>query len=220
MTTLDRVDEAFRGFVGDPGFPCLAAKGTVRRRRYRIGLYGTLGNGETVAELARDLGSFAARPLSTGTAFTSFIAVFPDRPPTDECEFEQRLWTQLQSLHEHDDVTIGWDPTVSADPDDANFSFSFGGRAFFVVGLHPSSSRLARRFQWPALVFNPQAQFARLRAEGRFGKLRAAIREREVALQGSLNPNLADFGEKSEARQYSGRRAEDDWRCPFHHRAP
>jgi hypothetical protein len=38
-------------------------------------------------------------------------------------------------------------------------------------------------------------------------------------LQGSLNPNLADFGEQSEARQYSGRATEADWVCPFHRRA-
>jgi FPC/CPF motif-containing protein YcgG len=44
------------------------------------------------------------------------------------------------------------------------------------------------------------------------------VREREIALQGSLNPNLADFGERSEARQYSGRAVEDQWRCPFHRR--
>jgi len=35
-------------------------------------------------------------------------------------------------------------------------------------------------------------------------------------VQGSLNPNLADFGERSEARQYSGREVEEHWRCPFH----
>ena len=34
------------------------------------------------------------------------------------------------------------------------------------------SSRLARRFRWPTLVFNPRAQFERLRADGRFERLR------------------------------------------------
>lgn len=221
---LKRVEEAFRAFVGDPNFPCLAGKGAVRQHRCRIGLYGTLG--ETLAEtdaataLARDLASFAAQPLPTGPGFVTFVAVFPDREPGSEDEFERRLWTQLELLHNLDDPSVGWDPTVSSDPADARFSFSFGGRALFVVGLHPNSSRIARRFQWPTLVFNPQAQFTRLRADGRFGKLRAAIRDREVALQGNLNPNLADFGERSEARQYSGREVEADWRCPFHHGSP
>jgi FPC/CPF motif-containing protein YcgG len=35
-------------------------------------------------------------------------------------------------------------------------------------------------------------------------------------VQGTLNPNLADFGERSESRQYSGREVEEGWRCPFH----
>ena len=44
----------------------------------------------------------------------------------------------------------------------------------------------------------------------------AAFRAREMKWQGSLNPNLSGFGERSEAREYSGRAIEDDWRGPFH----
>ena len=109
-----------------------------------------------------------------------------------------------------------WDAAVSDDPEDPQFSFSHAGCALFVVGLHPNSSRMARRFRWPTLVFNPRAQFERLRSEGKFERLRGLVRDREIALQGTLNPNLADFGERSEARQYSGRATEADWKCPFH----
>ena len=42
------------------------------------------------------------------------------------------------------------------------------------------------------------------------------IRARDMAFQGSLNPVLKNFGESSEARQYSGRAVPDDWKCPFH----
>jgi hypothetical protein len=65
-------------------------------------------------------------------------------------------------------------------------------------------------------VFNPHAQFEQLRSEGKFEHLRAVIRERELALQGSLNPSLGDFGQLSDARQYSGRQTVGPWRCPFH----
>ena len=41
------------------------------------------------------------------------------------------------------------------------------------------------------------------------------IRARDMAFQGSINPVLEDFGVNSEARQYSGRAVEDNWRCPF-----
>jgi FPC/CPF motif-containing protein YcgG len=165
--------------------------------------------------LASDLASFGEE-MSEPSGLRAFVAVFPERAPRTELAFEARLWSQLQRLHEHDDPDAGWDPSVSDDADDPMFSFSFGGRAYFIVGLHAHSSRISRSFRWPALVFNPHSQFGRLRGEGRFKRIQQAIREREMAVQGSLNPNLADFGERSEARQYSGRAVEDGWRCPFH----
>jgi FPC/CPF motif-containing protein YcgG len=109
-----------------------------------------------------------------------------------------------------------WADGYSNDPEDAKFAFSFAGWAFFVVGLHPRSSRVARRFAQPALVFNAHRQFDELRTSGHFTRIQALVRERELALQGSLNPNLAEFGARSEARQYSGRAVEDSWKCPFH----
>jgi len=217
----ERVDEAFRAFVGRAGFPCLAAKSAVRRRDYELGVYDALASAQASDALASDLAEFTRRAPPGDDRFTAFVAVFTGRAPVSERAFERRLWTQLQRLHERDDPVAGWDPAVSADPDDPRFSFSFGGRAFFVVGLHPRNSRLARRFRWPALVFNPHAQFERLRSEGRYERLRALIRQRDIALQGSPNPNLADFGERSEARQYSGRETTSaEWRCPFHRSTP
>ena len=100
-------------------------------------------------------------------------------------------------------------------PTSPHFSLSFGGEAFFVVGLHPNASRPARRFERPALVFNLHDQFERLRDEGKYDKLRSSILDRDEALSGSINPMLARHGEMSEARQYSGRAVTDDWKCPF-----
>ena len=152
---------------------------------------------------------------ATDAALRSFVAVFPDAVAIEERAFEGQLWAQLQGLHAAEGPGAPWDAAVSDDPDDPRFSFSHAGCALFVVGLHPRSSRLSRRFRWPTLVFNPRAQFDRLRAEGKFERLRGFVRERELALQGTLNPNLADFGDQSEARQYSGRASEKDWKCPF-----
>jgi len=222
-TMLDLHDQAeseFRAFVAEPSFPCLAAKGVMRGNGFRLRRYGVLGSARSAALLSRDLAAFVGDVGDVGAGLHSFVAVFPRAVPADELEFEQRLWQQVQRLHEHDLPGAGWDPTVSSDPEDSHFSFSFGGCALFVVGIHPASSRLARRFRWPALVFNPHAQFERLRADGRFAPLRAAVRQREIALQGTLNPNLADFGEHSEARQYSGRAVDAEWRCPFHRTTP
>ena len=63
------------------------------------------------------------------------------------------------------------------------------------------------------MLFNLHDQFERLRADGLYEKLRATILERDEALQGSINPMLSRHGELSEARQYSGRAVEEDWRC-------
>jgi FPC/CPF motif-containing protein YcgG len=209
----------FDAFVGDTRFPCLAGKGAVHRGDHTLRVYDVLGSDAAAAELARDLAEFVRHSPADGSGLRAFVAVFTGRLPSGEAAFEQRLWRHLRRLHALDDPANGWDPAVSDDPASAHFSFSFAGRALFVVGMHADSSRLSRRFRWPTLVFNPRAQFERLRAEAKFERLRSLVRERDVALQGSLNPNLADFGEKSEARQYSGRAAEPDWRCPFHRKS-
>lgn len=209
------IEREFASFVGSDSFSCLVGKGVVHQNGHDVRVYPPLGTRAAASALAPDLNAFAAGEHDP-MKLRAFVAVFPRFTPRTELAFEKRLWAQLQKLHEHDDPAAEWDPSVSDDADDPMFSFSFGGHAYFIVGLHAYSSRTSRSFRWPALVFNPHSQFGRLRGEGRFKRIQHAIREREIAVQGSLNPNLADFGERSEARQYSGRAVEDDWRCPFH----
>jgi FPC/CPF motif-containing protein YcgG len=216
VTPLEEfVHDSLRALVLNPRFSCVGAKAAIRRGQYRAGLYGTLGSRGAVAGLARDLFEFVEDLPHIGGGFTTFLASFRGPNVADEMDFERLLWAQLQGLYEQDRLHHGWDPAVSADPEDPDFSFSFAGRAFFVVGLHSASSRHARRFAWPTLVFNVHEQFERLREEGRFARVREVIRAREIELQGSLNPNLSDFGQLPEARQYSGRPVNEDWRCPF-----
>ncbi len=213
---ISKAKSAFVEFVERPDFPCLAGKGLVHSGGYDLHVYSDMGNTWNVGALAADLDAFVSSMKENEGGLRAFVAVFSGRAPRTERAFERWLWQTLQQLHDIDRAPRG-DPTVTSDdPEDPHFAFSFAGCAFFVIGLHPRSSRLARRFARRALVFNPHAQFDGLRADGRFEILRAAIRKRDVALQGSLNPNLADFGDRSEARQYSGRATEDDWRCPFH----
>ena len=45
--------------------------------------------------------------------------------------------------------------------------------------------------------------------------MREKIIARDVALAGDPNPMLSRHGETSEARQYSGRKVDEDWDCPF-----
>jgi FPC/CPF motif-containing protein YcgG len=145
------------------------------------------------------------------------VASFAGPKQRSTRSFERLLWRQLEALHELDREQFEWNPAVSADPEDAQFSFSFGGGAYFVVGLSPANKRWARRFPWPTLVFNDHFQFERLRARQQYERLRDAIRERDGRLHGALSPLLEDHGvNHSEARQYSGRDSGEGWVCPAH----
>ena len=214
------VHDSFRALVLNPVFSCVGAKSAIRRGSYHFGLYGEMGSPGSTAGLARDLFDFVVDLVDEQDErdgeFSTFVACFEGPAGADERDFERLLWAQLQRLHETDRRHHRWDPSVSPDPGDPDFAFSFAGRAFFVVGLHSASSRFARRFAWPTLVFNAHHQFDKLRQSGRYARVQEVIRNRELDLQGNLNPNLADFGTRSEARQYSGRPVEEDWRCPFH----
>jgi FPC/CPF motif-containing protein YcgG len=194
----------FKAFVASPRFPCVGAKSALNRGRMEFGLYDALADDADAAALCERLGAFSRRFPEPGQDPVSFVAIFRE-PVANEGEFHQRLWTHLQAMHDIDAANHDWDATVSSDADDEQFSFSIASRAFFVVGLHPKASRLARQAPFPCLVFNFHDQFEAMRASGKYAKLQDAIRARDVALQGDVNPVLARFGEASEAHQYSGR---------------
>ena len=211
------VHNSFRALVQNPQFACVAAKSAFNKNNYRFGLFdGEMGSPEMTAQLGQSLQRFVGEQddVLRPVGFSTYVASFTGPLVFDEMQFEALLWKQLQMLHEAD--TTAWDAAVSADPEQADFAWSFGGRGFFVVGMHPAASRLTRRFAFPTLVFNAHFQFEELRDGGKFGKMQTAIRGRDMNLQGSINPNLSDFGERSDARQYSGRAVEADWKCPFY----
>ena len=131
-------------------------------------------------------------------------------------EFESALWNFLQKLHNYDDAP--WDQTVNPDPNDPNFSLSLKGKAFYIIGMHPGSARLARRTPYFTIVFNLHGQFEKLRDMGIYQRVKKRIRQRDMELQGSINPVLADYGSDSETKQYSGRVVEQEWKCPFHNK--
>ncbi len=215
---FERIAHAsFRSFIGDNAFSCLGARAAIQRRTYRFGAYRRLDDSAVTAGLARDLFAFVSERRGFAGPFTTYVAVFAELASTQDGElgFERALWSQLCRLHELDRRFHPWDARVSSDPDDSQFSYSFASLGFFVVGLHPHSSRTARRFAWPTLVFNAHEQFERLRVDGTFTALQERIRMRELRLDGTLNSNLAEYGDHSEARQYSGRPVSADWRCPF-----
>jgi FPC/CPF motif-containing protein YcgG len=208
-------ENAFRQFVLRPGFPCVGAKAAFNSGSYILRTYGELGGRDSTGALSRALCDFTQSEMVHTSEYATFVAIFEAPQEIDELQFENLFWQQLRGLHELDATQFDWDPDVRSDPADPQFSFSLGGQALYVIGLHGNSSREARRFPWPALVFNPHEQFERLRADGKWKRMQETIRARDLELQGSINPMLSDFGEESEARQYSGRAVEDNWRAPF-----
>lgn len=208
-------DAALRGFLNGNTFSCVAAKAALASGGYRFGYYRDFATIGCAEGLARDLAAFVAERPSMPVAYATFVAVFEESNHGGEAWFEAALWRQLQRLAELSAGFYPWAAGRSSDPNAADFSFSFAKQAFFVVGMHPSSSRLSRRFFLPALAFNAHEQFERARRNGNFGKIQRVVRSRELALQGSINPELSDFGRRTEARQYSGKPADEEWRCPF-----
>ena len=184
----------------------------MNRGRMKTAQLGALGSVQAGPALLAALYAFSAEFPDPGIEPVTFVGLF-DSVSYNEEEFERLLWAQLQQLHELDREHHGWDAAVSCDPRDANFSFSVGGRGMFVVGLHPHASRISRRAPSDTLVFNFHSQFEALRESGKYESMQKAVRRRDIALQGSINPVLARFGEASEALQYSGRAAPA--KCPF-----
>ncbi|GAB3816810.1 guanitoxin biosynthesis heme-dependent pre-guanitoxin N-hydroxylase GntA [Pontibacter rugosus] len=201
--------------VGDVEYPCVGAKAALNSKQLRIGMYNAMATDETTERLGLDLRHYIKETLASDSEYMTLVAIFKDEEAADELGFENKLWAQLQLLHNSDNSSKPWDPEVSSNPADTNFSFSYNGTAFFVVGLHPNSSRKARRLGYTALAFNLHRQFEQLREKGVYENMKKVIRDREVAYDGSINPMLKDFDEGLEAPQYSGRHVDESWKCPF-----
>jgi len=202
----------------DQFYPCTGAISAFSQHCYRFGLYPELASDSAVRAVCHDLYCFCHEFTSIDDQFITFVAMFRGPAIRSERNFEDLLWNQLQGMHALDSESFIWNKDVESDPTSHHFSYSIGGRSMFVIGMHPEASRLARTLPYPTQVFNLHEQFERLRARGKLEAMKQTIQAREMALQSSTNPMLADFGENSEARQYSGRAVSENWVCPFHAR--
>tara|TARA_A100000171_G_C2139729_1_gene153948 strand:- start:6214 stop:6873 length:660 start_codon:yes stop_codon:yes gene_type:complete len=211
VESKEDIEELVREFVLDD-HPCVMAQSVIADDNVTIQSYGSMDN-FCPNTLMKDLEMYVNDVEQDSMKFQTFIAVFDDSHFETEKEFENSLWKLLYTLHSMD--THAWDETTNSDPASPKFSYSLFGTSFYIVGMHPNSSRWARSSPFPMIVFNLHSQFELLRSSGRYGRVRDLIRKRDKAYQGSVNPMLEDFGENSEARQYSGRAVEDDWKCPY-----
>lgn len=208
------IENQYRAFLLNGRYPCVMARAMFKMDKYQLKIYDNMDQESSLKKLIEDLHQYIKQYNFNEKGFESFLAVFPNNSFDDEMSFETKLWVTLQKLHELDDFV--WDEDVSDDPDDPFFSFSLNGQAFYIIGMHSKSSRMARQTPYTTMVFNLHSQFNKLRQLGSYNKVRDTIRKNDHALQGSINPVLQDLGDESEARQYSGRKIEKEWKCPFH----
>lgn len=212
---IDTITRDFQEFIMNEAYPCVAARAAMSRKQIPCLIAGHIGCSKDDARILQFLYRFIDDFRSAKSPFNSAAVLFRYPRQTTEETFDALLWQRLQALSQRDAVKYHYDPRVNPDPSSPDFSFSLGEEAFFIIGLHPGSNRRSRAFQYPAMIFNPHVQFEEMRRAGRYEKMRSIVRKRDLHYSGSINPMLADFGEKSEVYQYSGRVYDHGWTCPF-----
>jgi FPC/CPF motif-containing protein YcgG len=205
--------EDFDDFISAKDFPCIAAKAAIAKGQIRVMVCDHVACPKDDSAIMEFIYNFVDEYRSEKKMYTSAVIIFKEPHECSEEYFDAMMWQRLQGISDHDQHA--WDPRVSSDPSNANFSFSIKEEAFYIIGLHPGSTRKARQFQYPAIVFNPHDQFERLREAHRYDIMKETVRKRDTVFSGSVNPMLSDFGRSSEATQYSGRVYDENWKCPF-----
>ncbi|MEO6070758.1 MAG: guanitoxin biosynthesis heme-dependent pre-guanitoxin N-hydroxylase GntA [Chitinophagaceae bacterium] len=211
----EKIIDAYKNFLGDKAFPCVAAKAALAKNQVHCLVAGHMACPKDDHAILQFIYNFVDGYRETTTAFHSAAVVFKGPEATGEDMFEALLWQRLQALMDMDAGSYPYDPRVSSDPTSPQFGFSLKGEAFFIIGLHPGSSRPARQFDYPALVFNPHAEFEKLRTTRSYQKMKDIVRKKDVAYSGDINPMLTDFGTASDVYQYSGRQYGSEWQCPL-----
>jgi uncharacterized protein len=207
--------EQYKEYIAHKAFPCVAARAALTRQQIKYLVVEHMACPKDDAKMLAFLYSFVEEYRQSEELFHSAVILFKGPELPDENLFDMLLWQRLQSLADLDARQHPYDIRVAPDPTAANFSFSLKEEAFFVIGLHPGSSRPARRFSFPALVFNPHAQFEQMRETEGYAKMQNIVRKRDLAYAGSINPMLTDYGTASEVYQYSGRQYDNTWTCPL-----
>jgi FPC/CPF motif-containing protein YcgG len=207
--------EEFENFLLNDAFPCVAARAALNKDQIKYHVSGHMACPQDNYNIIKFLYDFIDEYRKAETQFHSAVVIFKDPVYITEETFDKLLWMKLQMLSNIDSKIYNYDKRVSTEPASPEFSYSLKEEAFFIIGLNPASSREARKFKYPALVFNPHSQFEELRALNRYEKMKNIVRKRDVEYSGSVNPMLKDFGAASEVYQYSGMKYNSDWKCPF-----
>jgi FPC/CPF motif-containing protein YcgG len=214
VSDIDIINEYY-AFLNARDFPCVAAKASLDRNQVRCIVSSHMACPADDVAVLQFMHNFVDEYRSSSESYHSAAVIFREPADTDEEDFDQLLWQKLNALSMLDKAEYPHDERVDSDPESPEYSFSLKSEAFFVIGLHPGSERKSRRFRYPALIFNPHAEFEKLRKFNRYEKLKSIVRKRDLLYSGSVNPMLDDFGNSSEVKQYSGKRHKSTWKCPL-----
>ena len=215
MLAINDCEQDYFTFLTNKEFPCVAARAALSRDHIRVFVADHMACPKDDRSIIDFMYSFVDEFRNSSGLFHSAVVIFKGPDIFDEQMFDQLLWQRLQSFANIDAQQYNYDKRVSSDPNSKDFSFSIKEEAFYIIGLHPASNREARRFKYPAMVFNPHQQFVDLRSTNRYDKMKKIVRQRDINYSGSVNPMLQDFGQSSEVFQYSGRKYDKSWQCPL-----
>ena len=205
----------YKAFIENKEFACVAARAALAHNQISCMVAGHMACPKDDVEILNFIYTFVDKYRNSTEPFQSVSIIF-DAPETfSEEEFDNLMWLRLQALSNLDARNFSYDNRVDINPQSPDFSFSLKEEAFFIIGLHPASSRPTRQFKYPTLVLNPHAQFETLRKNNQYTKMKSIIRKRDIAFSGSINPMLEDFGTASEVYQYSGKKYDQQWTCPL-----
>jgi len=215
MADETEIKNAFADHLANRSFPCVAAKAAQAKQQLSLLVAGHMLCPMDDARILDFLYSFVDTYRASNDFYHSAAILFKEPQGCTEEMFEDAMWKRLQSIADLDAQHHRYDNRVSHDPSSAQFSFSIREEAFYIIGMHPLNNRESRRFAYPTLVFNPHHQFEELRKTQKYEQIKKVIRKRDMAVSGSVNPMLEDFGKASEALQYSGRVYDETWQCPL-----
>jgi uncharacterized protein len=207
--------EDYLAFISRPDFPCVAARAALVHQQIRCFVAGNMLCPADDMDILKFIYTFVDDYRNAKSLYHSATIIFTGPDISSEQYFDEILWRRLQSLSDLDAMNYNYDKRVSADPASPHFSYSLKEEAFFVIALHPASSRISRRFKYPTMVFNPHEQFEILRQQRHYDHMKQTVRNRDIKLSGSINPMLDDYGSSSETLQYSGRKYDSNWKCPL-----
>ncbi len=209
------IKKDFSDFINNKTFPCIGAKTAMAKNQISYMVAGNILCAQHDKEICSFLYSFVDGYRRSDNHFHSAAIIFIGPKTITEAGYENAMWQRLQSISDLDALHFAFDKRVSPDINSPLFSFSVKEEALFVVGMHPDSSRAARRFKYPAIVFNPHAQFETLKKTNKYKSLQSVVRKRDIAFSGSINPMLNDHALSPEIAQYSGKNYGNSFTCPL-----